>query len=118
MRDWNKKEERDAAFAAVLGKARDNADLAKQLLDPYWCRSAFETHGEIKVPEDVKMQFLRQEDRPRLMVLQIPAATVTPDGEEPVEANFEKCFLCTYITYFVGLEQQKIRDISQLRELK
>jgi hypothetical protein len=83
MRKWNNPDDKKAACTAVLKKIMtDKRFGAKCLESDEFARRAFQTVGEIEVPEDAKVVFLPEGDVDKAkrdgtgsLVLEIPPAT-------------------------------------------
>ena len=83
MKKWNNPDDKKAACTAVLKKIMSDKSFgAKCLESDDFARKAFQTIGEIDVPEDAKVVFLPEGDVDKAkrdgtgsLVLEIPPAT-------------------------------------------
>lgn len=118
MNDWNKPAERETAFRTVLEKAMKEDGVKRALLDPTTAQHTLETYGEIKLPPGMTVIFVKQEDKPDRLVMQIPAAAPIPF--EPIALpGFNTCFLGLWITYSSEFQNfQRLMMLAKQFEMK
>src|SRR5438105_14884537 len=103
MKKWNNPDDKKAACTAVLKKIMSDKSFgAKCLESDDFARKAFQTIGEIEVPEDAKVVFLPEGDVDKAkrdgtgsLVLEIPPATNGHSNGHTMEY-----VRCTYVFWY------------------
>jgi len=96
-KQWTQKDIQ-AAFDAALVAATNSQKVRNELLDPKTTKTTLAREGDIDIPGDVEVVFVKQEELPLRVVMAMPAE-IKPGGPPPLAATFRDCFLCTYDSY-------------------